>query len=439
VPASREGKARARKEVPAKGRQGDPKVVALIDKLTEVADEGAGAHSTAWVSGFIAVDEDLQFAGGMLGSRKPVVSSPMRELVRLGVAALPDLLDHLSDPRPTKLAVGRGGFASPTWHSDEYDPRYGDPRRHPPGVNSPRKRMKDTRYVDGAYTVKVGDLCYVAVGQIVNRGLSAVRYQPTLCLVINSPVETPALAAAVRRDWAGLTREQHKQSLSEDACDKYPDATSTALRRLHFYYPEATEPLALKLLARPWYDDDKLGQFLMERLVKEKSPEQWKALIAAYAAENGQAAVAAIPFRLHWIYLRRPRNWYGFANGKATAIKVLAALYPQYDPNRPAFINAASTEELTDLIWGLSNVRSQEVDKAVTTLFRSVGAMPNRDAADSLGWACLERLIGKGLDKELAAYCEKRIQELTRTPRKVGEDDPADDYRQMLRRIKKRG
>jgi len=41
------------------------------------------------------------------------------------------------------------------------------------------------------YTVKVGDVCYAIIGQIVNRSLMAVRYQPSAGLVINSPIEMP--------------------------------------------------------------------------------------------------------------------------------------------------------------------------------------------------------------------------------------------------------
>ncbi len=51
---------------------------------------------------------------------KPVVSPPLRSLVQKGVAALPELIDHLSDRRETKLRMG--GFMG-MWRSDEYDPR----------------------------------------------------------------------------------------------------------------------------------------------------------------------------------------------------------------------------------------------------------------------------------------------------------------------------
>jgi hypothetical protein len=186
----------------------DPAVVALIDQLRNVSDEGPGMHSTAWASGFIAVDEEFAFGGGIIGSQTPSVDPAMRDLVRMGVRALPDLLNHLSDARKTQLKVWRnGGFGGGAWHSDEFDPRYRAAGRRPARVNQEKEES-----IGGEYTLRVGDLCFVAIGQIVNRRLWVLRYQPSACLVINSPVQTPELACAVRKDWAGLTPEQHRQS-----------------------------------------------------------------------------------------------------------------------------------------------------------------------------------------------------------------------------------
>jgi hypothetical protein len=62
---------------------------------------------------------------------------------------------------------------------------------------------------DGRYTVKVGDVCYVLIGQIVNRQLVAVRYQPTAGLIVNSPIEVPPLAEKVKNDWGALHSLPH--------------------------------------------------------------------------------------------------------------------------------------------------------------------------------------------------------------------------------------
>jgi hypothetical protein len=216
-------------------RLGNYRAEELIDGLQDEGAEGVGTHSMVWANGFLATDEEPQFRGGMLGSAKPAASPVMKELVKRGLAALPGLLDHLTDHRPTRLVVKLpiGGFGG-MWHSDEYEPRVAGEKA--PGVNT---GDDGERFVaDGEYRVRVGDLCFVAIGQIVNREFFAVRYQPTACMVINSPVETPALAAAVRADWASLTAEEHERSLLQDAREE-PQSSQDALKRLRFYYPQA--------------------------------------------------------------------------------------------------------------------------------------------------------------------------------------------------------
>jgi hypothetical protein len=169
----------------------------------------------------------------------------MRELVRRGLASLPNLMDHLEDRRLTRLVITLPiGGVGLMWHSDEYEPRYSDENKQPPNVNQVRGAID--RRIAGEYEVRVGDLCFVVIGQIVNRRLNVVRYQPTACIVINSPTETPALAEAVKMDWAGLTAEQHEASLIEDAKDSSEYAVAAALTRLRFYYPEAAAQFGLK-------------------------------------------------------------------------------------------------------------------------------------------------------------------------------------------------
>jgi hypothetical protein len=306
----------------------------LMDRLVDFSSEGIGFHATAWATGFMALDEDPEFHGGVLGSSKPEISPTMRELVRRGAKALPDLIDHLDDTRATKLVVrekGKGFSFSAMWHSDEYDPHYRDPKKHPPGVNS-TPHISDKNVVE-KYNLRVGDLCYVAIGQIVNRQLYAVRYQPSACLVINSPVETPSLAAAVRKDWSGLTAEAHRLSLTHDALDPWPYAAPAALKRLCFYYPQAGDALARRLLARPLYAPIALRDFAVKRLVKERDPMKWDALIEEFKKDQGPAAVEALPYWMHSI------NWESFLKGdkealaaKDIATQILAKRFPHYNP-----------------------------------------------------------------------------------------------------------
>jgi hypothetical protein len=217
----------------------------LIDELTAIGSPAPGVDGMAWYSAFIADSAAPRFQGGVLGSPAPAIPPQMRELVRRGLAALPVLIRHLGDNRPTKLVVGgllpEGGFYMFQYFSDEYDPRgrAADPRKAGAGSS-------DRVFVgsfSGRYTVKVGDLCYVLVGQIVNRRLVAVRYQPSSGLVINSPLEAPDLVEKVEKDWSGLEAQGHKASLLADIDDDDIVRSSDALIRLRFYYPDTYRSL----------------------------------------------------------------------------------------------------------------------------------------------------------------------------------------------------
>jgi hypothetical protein len=396
---------------------GSPAVAAcsdqeLIDRLQEETDEGIGSHSTAWVSGFLAIDEKPQFRGGILGSSKPKTSPIMRELVCHGVAALPALLDHMDDQRLTKLVINHNFGMGAMWHSDEYAPRFGDPKRQPPGVSIGLEQsdgIRQTRKAVDHYTLHVGDLCFIAVGQIVNRGLNVVRYQPSACIVINSPVQTPALAAAVRRDWAGLTAKAHEQSLAQDALSIYPYATASAMVRLLYYYPPAGEALALKLLNRPLYDENAVWDFIQKRLVKEPNPARWKALLDDFRTTQGPAAADAIPSRLHWIYwLTSSMRDKEFLEGKACASQLLAQFYPDYDLRTPTFINATTPREQRELVDSLARCRSEQVDQTVARMLQAASRMQaptadERRELNELAEACLTRLVGGVPAEDLTA------------------------------------
>jgi hypothetical protein len=211
---------------------------ALIDSLATIDAPAPGVEDMASYDGFIGDDTPLRFESGVLGVPPPNVPPQMRELVRRGAAALPELLQHLRDNRLTKLVVD-GAWQS---FSNEYVAR--EPKRMPLYCS-----LKCTgKAFTGTYTVKIGDICFAIIGQIVNRPLEAVRYQATAGLIVNSPVEDPALAARVKADWNNLGNEGLKAALLTDLrrtlhLNGAPTAAEyyfrfPALRRLHFYFPD---------------------------------------------------------------------------------------------------------------------------------------------------------------------------------------------------------
>ena len=116
-----------------------------------------------------------------------------------------------------------------------------------------------------------------------------MRYQPSQCLVVNSPVEYPALAAAVKSDWCdGLSAKDHQLPLELDAGTPHSLFSPAAgLKRLVFYYPEAGETWMLKLLKRPSYDRQVAYNFFEKTLVGSNSRE-WDQWMSRFRANHGE-------------------------------------------------------------------------------------------------------------------------------------------------------
>src|SRR5438094_686054 len=96
---AREGAA----QQPAIDKKTEARIKALIDKLTEVADGDVGYSAS--VSGSAFAPLNVESPGAMLLFQKPRVrSDTLRELVKLGPAALPHLIAHLGDGRKTGMA-----------------------------------------------------------------------------------------------------------------------------------------------------------------------------------------------------------------------------------------------------------------------------------------------------------------------------------------------
>jgi hypothetical protein len=226
-------------------QEAPPSDESLIESLIAIDRPVVGVDGMAMYDGFIGDGSSPQFGGGVLGVPPPATTPQMRELVRRGVAALPALIAHLGDARPTKFSVGGGDFYMFRLFQDEYDPRTHTPLQQcAPDCTSGRD-------FQGSYTVRVADICFALIGQIVGRRLDAVRYQPTQGLVVNSPLETPDLADRVRRDWRDLSPSDFRAFLlAEVAGAHWLWQAAPALTRLRFYYP--ADYAALRGGGRAW-------------------------------------------------------------------------------------------------------------------------------------------------------------------------------------------
>lgn len=87
-------------------------VTELIDDLTQIDSESI-AINTSYLHGFIADETPASLRTNRYGVILPDAPPQMRELVRRGPLALPDLIKHLDDTRPTKLDAGGPTPGSP--------------------------------------------------------------------------------------------------------------------------------------------------------------------------------------------------------------------------------------------------------------------------------------------------------------------------------------
>ena len=172
-------------------------VSAPIDKLTDVADSDIGYSPSAWGHSFLPLDRKGAWGGGLLFQKPEVPSETLRAIVKQGAAAVPHLIAHLDDKRPTKITITHDfGPLGGLFHSDRCDYNIFTAKEAPNPKRSDDEgggSLLDHEDPAGGHVLTVGDLCFVTIGQIVNRRFDAVRYQPTAIIIVTSPTASPAL------------------------------------------------------------------------------------------------------------------------------------------------------------------------------------------------------------------------------------------------------
>jgi hypothetical protein len=221
----------------------------LVAQLRDTDAAGIGFSPSVTGSQFLPIASTDQQGMLLLGQTPPQRSPVLTELVQAGADAVPVLLDCLGDATVTKIAPMKAMMWQAT--NDEYDVN----RRTTPAPAGVNRDGLPENPVD--HTVTVGDLCFVALGQIVNRSFAAVRYQPSGGLIVSSPSSSAALRDATRAEWAGLTATRLEASLARDFTEPdHADRQIGAIQRLRYYFSAASEPLLAAALARPVFDDD---------------------------------------------------------------------------------------------------------------------------------------------------------------------------------------
>lgn len=193
---------------PSVGKTEATNIKILIKRLARIDKPDFGLSATLSGDAFSPISSARQFQAGLLTNHRIEDAPDFVELVKLGPRALPFLLDSLDDQTPTKLVINHETGFGGMWFANEL-------RGNPANTNeqkalswSPKKEKTFSDTIP-SYTVKVGDVCFVIIGQIVGRSYQAVRYQPTACIILNSPTHDAMLAKQVRAIWPSTNITQH--------------------------------------------------------------------------------------------------------------------------------------------------------------------------------------------------------------------------------------
>ncbi len=238
-------------------------ITSCIARLADIESPDFGLSATMSGQAFLPLPSQRQSHAMVLTDHRLKSSAALRNLVEIGPEALPFLLDALGDKTPTKLKLEHDSGFGAMWLANEL---WGNPvnelemksLRQPEGND---ETVEDRKHI-GSYTVKIGDVCLVAIGQIVGRGYQAVRFQPTACIVINSPTDDATLREQVRRVWTSgdparkvfdsllldYATEGVFQGPSLDSWGLGSELQIESAMRLLFYYPKETTALIAERL-----------------------------------------------------------------------------------------------------------------------------------------------------------------------------------------------
>lgn len=389
--------------------QNEKEIETLIEQLLEITEEGFGYCTMHGGTEFLPLPGTEQMGPMVLFRKPPEKSDVLRKIVEKGAAAVPVLLKHLDDDRKVGMKPVRGMM----WMSfpDEYDYNRRTIAKPPRGVNRGGGNLLEDCYPD-RHAITIGDLCYVALGQIVNRAFIATRYQPTGGLIVNSPTYSKALYDAVMAEWGGLTPEKHKKSLIQDFLKpNYSGRRVGAYRRLAVYYPEVLDELVPPQLTVPTYDSSKVYKFVRGMLYRIGSLRKLKKRFNRFVQENGEASAEGIMLQLfedlrelelyeEGVYSSAPR---GFDKQPRQLLILLYGKSKEVRSSDRPWPRSVSISNQTEFVKALSADSSVKIDRAVYKLLLSI-----KDS-DKLAIACMKRLVGRGYDKDIERYIKRRL------------------------------
>lgn len=238
----------------------------LIKSLADIDSRDFGLSPAMRLSVFLPLAETQGTDALLPADHRLQTSKSLRELVKSGPEAIPFLLESLTDDTPTQLTItpnaqarGELSFGNEVYCWNPANPE--EAKALPlPGVAKRSQFPKEIK----SYTIKIGDVCLVPIGQIFGR----VTYNPirgmrgSASIVIISPTSFPEISNSLREAWSSNdSRAKLLHSLLLDysargifngvSLDEWSNGSKLqvgAALRLLYYFPEETAPLIAKRL-----------------------------------------------------------------------------------------------------------------------------------------------------------------------------------------------
>ncbi|OWK37815.1 ankyrin repeat domain-containing protein [Fimbriiglobus ruber] len=390
----------------------DP-AVAFIDQLEKLDTQDTGYAGSVSGSSFLPLGYSSASVVLLSPAAPTGKSEAMLSLVKLGSKAVPALLDHLADDRRTRIVI-RNSLYGFFGISQDRGERAEDVVPNGNGGNplgSPKQ-----------YTLRVGDLCYVALGQIVNCDYTAVEYIPSGIVGIVSVPHSRKLRADLKKQWGGLTEKKHLASLVKDLNVKKPKgdnddgdrARVRASLRLAYYFPKEYESIAVEQLKKPtrnfidalqYVESEKLDRALRDLMAETDDLQVSFALVDRLAGRGYDADIEAfVNRRLPKVagedrrYIEDFRDKLGFTR-LHIAVEVRSSYLIEAALKTKADVNARSKDGRTALHVAAAQDAAGTVDlllnaKADANLKDNDGRTPMEYAA-SQGHSDLVRRLAK--------------------------------------------
>jgi hypothetical protein len=338
-----------------------------------------------------------------------VGSTAFLKLVTLGPRAMPALIRHLTDSRLTDVVMQpdnpRGDALVGLFI---FDSRSGPPKELYGDEKGDRLKT---------YTYKVGDICFSAIGKIVNREFHPVTsLGGGKMLLVGSPTQFPILVELTKKDWAGVTPAEHRQHLIHDATTFDAGNRAEAMEALLHYYPVQGEQTVLKLLSLPIYSSREMSCALEDKFMKTDDTAEWRNLYEQTLALHppGVATMMAREIVAQRYFSEDP------SNELKRSQNLLKTLFPKFEGDVSHSFSALEIDDLAKVLDAVENFPSARIDAAVQEVFRKLvdQSIPINFWEIGPGWSLdrdrlvlqfATRMRGKGFDDDYLTYFRGRL------------------------------